>query len=73
MSAQLVLESENNGCTVNNSSGASKFKMWRGAVPALEYSAVYYRHLSLLRKTGYRLLRLLINGIAMKMIKHYGL
>ena len=73
MSAQLVLESENNGCTVNNSSGASKFKMWRGAVPALEYSAVYYRHLSLLRKTGYRLLRLLINGIAMKLIKHYGL
>lgn len=73
MSARLVLEAENNGCVLNNSSGASKFKMWRGAEPSVEYSALYHAHLSPRRRAGYLLLEFIVNGIAVRLIKHYGL
>ena len=69
LSAQLVLESENNGCTINMSSGASKFKIYRGGISAIEYSALLYSHLSLYRKLGYELLLLIINKIAIPLIK----
>ncbi len=69
LSAQLVLESEQNGCTINMSSGASKFKIYRGAIPSIEYSALYYSHLPFYRKSGYRLLLFVINKIAIPLIK----
>ena len=69
LSAQLVLESEQNGCTINMSSGASKFKIYRGAIASLEYSALYYSHLSFYRKLGYKLLFFVINKIAIPMIR----
>lgn len=69
LSAQLVLESEQNGCTINMSSGASKFKIYRGAISSLEYSALYYSHLPFYRKLGYKLLFFVINKIAIPLIK----
>lgn len=69
LSAQLVLESEQNGCTINMSSGASKFKIYRGAISSIEYSALYCSHLPFYRKLGYRLLFFVINKIAIPMIK----
>ena len=69
LSAQLVLESEQNDCTINMSSGASKFKIYRGGVASLEYSALHYSHLSIYRKLGYKLLFFIINKIAIPIIK----
>lgn len=69
LSAQLVLESENSGCTINMSSGASKFKIYRGAISSIEYSEVLYSHLSFYRKLGYKLLFFVINKIAIPMMK----
>jgi hypothetical protein len=69
LSAQLVLDSEQNGCTINMSSGASKFKIYRGAIPSIEYSALYYSHLPSYRRLGYKLLSFVINKIAIPMIK----
>ena len=69
LSAQIILESEIQKCTVNMSSGASHFKMHRGSIASVEYSALYYSHLAFCRKLGYKLLLFVINKIAIPMMK----
>ena len=70
LSAQLIFESENNGCTINMSSGASKFKLYRGSVASMEYSAILYSHLLFFRKLGYNLLLFVMNKIAIPIMKN---
>ncbi len=49
----LVLEgSVARGLTVNSSSGAASFKRMRGGEPAIEYTAVYSKHLAFARRLG---------------------
>lgn len=55
------------------SSGAPLFKKTRGAVPALEYTAVYVRHLPLRRRAVWYLLGRLSNGLYRNILEKYGL
>ena len=58
---------------VNLSSGASRFKMFRGGKPVIEYSAVYMRHLSWHRRLSFRLIQLLLFSIALPLLKIFKL
>lgn len=49
------------GQHLNYSSGAGDFKLRRGAVPVIEYNAVYCAHLSLLRRSAFALAATLLN------------
>jgi Acetyltransferase (GNAT) domain len=48
---------------LNYSSGAGEFKRRRGGEPAIEWNAVYTRHLPVVRRSGYQLLGTLLNRI----------
>ena len=63
----------NTNKTLNLSSGASSFKRLRGGIPAIEYSAVYIRHLSLFRRSVFILLKLVSNRIGVPLLKKYEL
>ena len=54
----------------NMSAGVGEFKMQRGAYPEIEYLAIYYKHLSLYRKLGYKLLEKSVNMIIPIMCKN---
>lgn len=73
MSARLVLEAEDCSANLNMSSGASKFKLYRGGVAAIEYNTVYFKHLSLRRKCIYRLAGLIYSKLALYLLKKYEL
>ena len=60
----LVKESEKQECILNQSSGASKFKMTRGCQPYLEYTAVYTKHVSLRQRMVWQSLCYLLRLIA---------
>lgn len=62
-----------NNLTFNASSGASHFKMLRGAEPCIEYSAVYVAHLSKRRRRTWQLVANLLNKIGVPIIKKYQL
>jgi len=49
---------------VHYSAGAERFKRHRGAVPALEYMAVFDRHLPLHRRAGYAALERVLTPLA---------
>ena len=70
LSAQLILEAEKKQCVLHMSSGASKFKLYRGALASIEYCGLLYKHLPLYRKTGYKLLCFIINKIAIPLIQN---
>lgn len=57
------------GCVVNLSAGAAGFKRLRGGQPAIEYSAVYARHLPLYRRSVITVLRVLTTWIAEPLMK----
>lgn len=59
--------------TLNLSSGAPLFKRLRGGIPAIEYSAVYIKHLSLFRRSVFILLKLVSNTIGVPLLKKYEL
>lgn len=59
--------------TLNLSSGAPLFKRLRGGIPAIEYSAVYIKHLSLFRRSVFILLKLVSNHIGVPLLKKYEL
>jgi len=61
------------GLPFNCSSGASRFKMWRGAKPVLEYSLVYCRHLPLRTRLIIRLLAWLSNSVGRSLLVKYEL
>ncbi len=58
---------------LHSSSGAARFKRNRGAVPAIEYSAVYARHLPWQRRLCWHILSVLLEKIGVPLIKKYKL
>ncbi len=73
ISTVLALEAKKNGYYLNQSSGAAEFKALRKATPHLEYTGVYYNHLSWWRKGPWKLLKLVVNGLLIPLIKYYKL
>ncbi len=73
LSAQLLKEAEMRNFHLNNSSGAPFFKLNRGCKAAIEYSAVYCGHLPRIRRLGYRILTVIISGIAIPVIRRLAL
>lgn len=71
ISTQVSLEAKKRGLILNHSSGAASFKRLRRAIPELEYRALYYSHLSFRQKMPWILLRLFLNKIGAKLLKHY--
>lgn len=55
------------------SSGAAHFKRIRGGSPAIEYSAVYIRHLPLKRRAVWLGLSRLLNGVGVPVMRKYQL
>lgn len=54
ISALAVLEARDKGLVLNQSSGASSFKLRRKAVPVLEYHMAYTRHLNPFRQAAWK-------------------
>lgn len=73
LSAQLTIEATKWGLILHQSSGAASFKRFRGFVGNIEYSAVFYQHLSFWRQLVWRLLGLLVNKLAVPLMKKYKL
>ena len=57
----------------NMSAGAASFKRNRGAVSAIEYSAVWNRHLPLRQRIAARLVRKILEIIGIPILRKYGL
>ncbi|MBI2785199.1 MAG: hypothetical protein HYX60_02365 [Legionella longbeachae] len=60
-------------CCLNLSSGASQFKMLRGGIPFIEYTAAYINHLPLYRRITWKTVQALLNGIFVSILKKYQL
>lgn len=73
LSACLVVEATARGLLLHQSSGAASFKRWRGGVPHLEYNAVYCRHLRWPQRLAWRLLRTLLERLAVPLLRRYDL
>jgi glutathione synthase/RimK-type ligase-like ATP-grasp enzyme len=73
LTAFLLLEAERRGLQVHASSGVAKFKRSRGASSAIEYTAVYARHLSWRRRFVWATLELLMRRVAIPLISKFGL
>lgn len=69
ITAKIIQEGDKNNALINMSSGASLFKIYRGSIPAIEYTAVYHKHLPFYRKFVFFLLKNLINKIAIPIMK----
>jgi hypothetical protein len=74
LSLLLLLDAENKGIRfLNQSSGAAEFKRSRGAKPFIEYAMYYTRDLPVLQRSGWAVLKTIINGIAIPLLKYYKL
>jgi hypothetical protein len=71
LSMLTYLSAKESGVYFNNSSGVSEFKRNRGCFPAIEYSAVFAPRLK--QKTIWMLLRLIVNGIGIPLMRRYRL
>ncbi len=72
MMSALVYAEENN-LVFNASSGASGFKSLRGAVPFIEYSAIYLNHLPFNRRLIWRWLKSILEYSFVPILKRYKL
>ncbi|BAZ37230.1 hypothetical protein NIES4101_31510 [Calothrix sp. NIES-4101] len=73
LSVLLTIEASKKGLILHQSSGAAEFKRFRGFIGNIEYSAVYHHHLPLQRKLIWLFLELLVNQIAVPLMKKYRL
>lgn len=71
LSTRLILDARESGHEANMSAGVGKFKILRGGIPEMEYSAIYCKDLPLYRRLAYILLQKLTNDIAMPMLCKY--
>jgi hypothetical protein len=70
--ARLLQETAAAGRVLNYSSGAGAFKRHRGAIPVIEFNALYTKHLPPVRRAAYAALRLLINGPVRRFLEKEG-
>jgi hypothetical protein len=61
------------GGRLNFSAGAAGFKRLRGGVPAIEYSAVYARHLPRKTRNAIGVLSLATRRVGAPLLSKYGL
>jgi glutathione synthase/RimK-type ligase-like ATP-grasp enzyme len=73
LTAFLLLEAERRGLQVHASSGVAKFKRSRGASSAIEYTAVFTRHLPWHRRFLWATLEFLMRRVAIVLISRFGL
>lgn len=71
LTALLTLEGKRRGLHLHLSGGAGKFKLYRGAASAIEYSAVLTRHLPVHRRIAWRALTLILKQAAVPLVKIY--
>ncbi|WP_243767085.1 GNAT family N-acetyltransferase [Paenibacillus agricola] len=71
LSAVLIRLALHNGHLLHESSGAAQFKRNRGATSAIEYTAVYDRHLPAYRRWGWSLLETVLNRIGVPLMKKH--
>ena len=71
LSTVLSLEAKQRGLLFNQSAGASFYKKIRKAEPSTEYLAVYHKHLPYLRRLPWKLLKGIMNTIAIHFMKKY--
>lgn len=67
--ARVFEDAMETGSTINLSAGASHFKRLRGGMPAIEYSAVYCRHLPAAARRFLHMLRAATCGIGVPLMK----
>ena len=72
LSLHVLEEARRLGLRVNASGGVGDFKRLRGGVAALEYNAVYLNHLPARRQRPWRLLKGLLDRVAVPIIQKYG-
>ena len=70
MAQQAALD---RGLLFNMSAGAAGFKRHRRAVPAIEYSAVYARHLPMRRQIALRAVAAVLSGVGVPLLQRYQL
>jgi hypothetical protein len=58
---------------LNISSGASEFKRLRGAIPEIEFSVVYTKHLSRYRKSVWKILTWILTNFGIPLMRRYKL
>jgi len=68
-----LLYAEDNNLVFNASSGAPSFKSLRGATPHIEYSAIYFDHLTVFRKGIWITLKFLLQYTFIPIMKRYKL
>ncbi|MEU7831922.1 GNAT family N-acetyltransferase [Nonomuraea sp. NPDC049129] len=73
LSALVYQIAVDEGLSVNDSAGAGEFKRLRGAVPEIEYRAVYVGHLPWRRRTGWVMLAWLLDRVAVPVMRRYEL
>lgn len=72
--AQLaILYKFRSNLLLNLSSGAPQFKRMRGGAPAIEYSAIYFKHLSFRRRMTWQILKFISNKIGVPLLDKYEL
>jgi hypothetical protein len=72
LSVQLLRDALERGLIVHASAGVGPFKKLRGAVPVIEYNAVYDRHLPRRRRMAWSVLKALADRIAIPVFQKYG-
>ncbi len=72
LSTQVLLDGLEQQQLINCSAGVGQFKRLRGGQPALEYNAVYLRHLPWRQRQPWLRLKQLLNGVAVPIIQKYG-
>jgi len=71
--AIALQRARNRGMLFNMSAGAASFKRHRGAVAALEYTAVYARHLPPLQRTAIGVVRAVLDSVGIAVLRRFSL
>lgn len=70
---EILEDAIKNDWIVHQSSGVSKFKMFRGAEPSIEYNMVYYKHLPKKQQNPWKMLYKLTDYMIIPVMKKYQL
>ncbi len=69
LSTILLQEAKKAGMSLNHSAGAGSYKKLRRAEPAVEYNAVYFKHLPLHRRFPWKVLKFGMDTIGIKFMQ----